>query len=277
MNLPLLAWGTLAPQQLLLGSATTPSVVSEGGSAGFERLKSQSEFKAMKMRRFDRITLLAIYLLEHTLKPQTEIWSAIPRGDISLVIGTGLGTLETSLSCLDQMADHGDKYCSPMGFMNSVHNSIGANLAQMFDIQGQNMTFAQTQNTFDLTLLHASLLLEEHPEALVIVVGIEEMGAPLRALLSYSPQAAPCYAGVEGDICTMMVLGKQWPTPYNIILNNINALPGPRAPLHPQKTMEGNIAPHSLASAQDLVEQLLAREQGQVLGAKSSLRLEGQR
>ena len=255
MKVPLLAWGAIDSARLLLGSVRTPSVVQPGGREGFEALKHQSRFNAMKMRRFDRITQLSIVLLEHVIKPMAELMEAVPRPEISLVLGTGLGTLETSLSCCDQIAAHGDKYCSPMGFMNSVHNSIGANIAQLFDIQGQNMTFSQTQRVFDIALLHAALLLQEQPQALVMVVGVEEMGAPLRGLLSCSPQAAPCYSDIEGDSCVLMVLGHQVASPYHIDLGSRQAWASAKGVL---------CAPeHPLASAQDLVDQLQAMEQGQ--------------
>ena len=141
--------------------------------------KKVSALKPSVLRRNDRITKKAIYALESALAASLVALDALPRDRIAMILGTGLGTLETSLSCLDKIFDNGDKYCSPMSFMNSVHNSVAANLSQLFDFQGQNITLSGGSLSFEYAYQQAEYLLASQQADCVIVGAIEEVSEAL--------------------------------------------------------------------------------------------------
>ncbi|MBF0196692.1 MAG: beta-ketoacyl synthase chain length factor, partial [Planctomycetes bacterium] len=167
------------PETYCLG--TGPFIRYSEGQDPLEPFKKASSLKAMSLRRYDRISKKATYAMEAAITAASEMLGNMERNRIGLVLGTGLGTLETSLSCLDKIFEHGDRYCSPMSFMNSVHNSIAANLSQTFDLQGPNLTLSAGSLSFEQAFAQGSMLLKCGQADIVIVGAVEESSATLEA------------------------------------------------------------------------------------------------
>jgi 3-oxoacyl-(acyl-carrier-protein) synthase len=95
----------------------------------------------------------------------------------AIITGTGLGCLQDSEKFLESILDNDEEYLSPTAFIQSTHNTVGAQVALGLKCPAYNLTYVHGSVSFESAILDAFLMLEEaDKEEQIVVGGIEELG-----------------------------------------------------------------------------------------------------
>ncbi len=129
-------------------------------------------------RRMSRIIKMGVAAAMECLSK-----GGIPSPD-AIVTGTAYGCLEDTGIFLSQLIRQGEQMLSPTAFIQSTHNSVGAQIALMLKCNGYNNTFVHRGFSFESALLDSMMLLEEKESENVLLGGIDEMTDASFAILS---------------------------------------------------------------------------------------------
>ena len=92
----------------------------------------------------------------------------------AIITGTGLGCLEDTASFLHKLSIT-EEALNPTPFIQSTHNTIGSQVAMLLNCQNHNSTFSHRAFSFESALLDSILLLEEKPDAKILVGSADEI------------------------------------------------------------------------------------------------------
>lgn len=92
-----------------------------------------------------------------------------------VIAGTGWGCLEDTVTFLQKMVTNQEEMLSPTSFIHSTHNTIAGQIAYQLKCRGYNNTYVHRNISFESTLIDATLLLLENPNATLLVGGIDEL------------------------------------------------------------------------------------------------------
>jgi 3-oxoacyl-[acyl-carrier-protein] synthase II len=109
--------------------------------------------------------------------------AGIPAPD-AIVTGTAYGCLEDTGRFLSSMIERNEEMLQPATFIQSTHNTVGAQIALLLQCTGYNNTFVHRGFSFESALLDAVLLLADEEATTVLVGGIDEITDTSHALLS---------------------------------------------------------------------------------------------
>lgn len=125
---------------------------------------------AMQLRRMNKSMRMAIFASKQALQ-QADI-TAVD----AVITGSGLGCLRDSERFVENLrADEGQSL-NPTPFIQSTHNMAAAALALALNCKGYNMTYVNNANSFESALLDTMIYLMEHPDATVLLGGVDELG-----------------------------------------------------------------------------------------------------
>jgi 3-oxoacyl-[acyl-carrier-protein] synthase II len=102
----------------------------------------------------------------------------------AIVTGTAYGCLEDTGLFLTSLIERNEEMLQPATFIQSTHNTVGAQIALMLQCTGYNNTFVHRGFSFEHALLDAIMLLQEGEAANVLVGGIDEITDTSHALLT---------------------------------------------------------------------------------------------
>jgi 3-oxoacyl-(acyl-carrier-protein) synthase len=102
----------------------------------------------------------------------------------AIVTGTAYGCLEDTGRFLNSMIERNEELLQPATFIQSTHNTVGAQIALLVQCAGYNNTFVHRGFSFESALLDAVLLLADEEATTVLVGGIDEITETSHALLS---------------------------------------------------------------------------------------------
>ncbi|MBS1934923.1 MAG: beta-ketoacyl synthase chain length factor, partial [Bacteroidetes bacterium] len=94
------------------------------------------------------------------------------------------GCLEDTGIFLTKMVEQHEEMLSPTAFIQSTHNTVGAQIALMMHCHNYNNTFVHRGFSFESALLDAILLLNEGKASNVLVGGVDEIINASHTLLS---------------------------------------------------------------------------------------------
>lgn len=92
-----------------------------------------------------------------------------------IIIGSANGSIEKSISFLNQLVEYNEGTLTPTDFVQSTSNSIAGTLALMGKITGYNNTHVNNGIAFEAALLDALLLFEEGETKRLLIGGVEEI------------------------------------------------------------------------------------------------------
>ncbi|HTD42433.1 MAG TPA: beta-ketoacyl synthase chain length factor [Mucilaginibacter sp.] len=101
----------------------------------------------------------------------------------AIVTGTAYGCLEDTGTFLVNMVEQDEEPLSPVAFVQSTHNTIGAQIALLLKCSCYNNTFVNSGVSFENALLDAIMLLSENTTN-VLVGGMDEITDMSYAILS---------------------------------------------------------------------------------------------
>jgi 3-oxoacyl-(acyl-carrier-protein) synthase len=101
----------------------------------------------------------------------------------AIVTGTAYGCLEDTDIFLRRMIDNKEEMLTPSAFIQSTHNTVGAQIALLLKCHGYNNTIVHRGFSFENALMDAKLLLDEGMDN-VLTGAIDEITDDSHAILS---------------------------------------------------------------------------------------------
>ncbi len=92
-----------------------------------------------------------------------------------IIVGTAYGCLQDTEIFLQRMIDYNEELLTPTAFIQSTHNTVGAQIALMLQCHHYNNTFVQRGFSFESALLDAIMLLKEDELNNVLVGAADEI------------------------------------------------------------------------------------------------------
>ncbi len=93
----------------------------------------------------------------------------------AIVTGTAYGCLEDTNSFLSKMVEFNEELLTPTAFIQSTHNTIGAQIGLMLQCNNYNNAFVHRGFSFESALLDGMMLLKENDATNVLVGAIDEI------------------------------------------------------------------------------------------------------
>ncbi len=94
----------------------------------------------------------------------------------AIITGTGMGCIEDSEKFLNTILENDEQYLTPTSFIQSTHNTVGAQIALGMQCKAYNVTYVHGANSFEAALIDAQLLLHEAAASNILVGGVDELG-----------------------------------------------------------------------------------------------------
>ncbi|HTI93483.1 MAG TPA: beta-ketoacyl synthase chain length factor [Puia sp.] len=132
---------------------------------------------AKSIRRMSRIVKMGVAAAFQCLK---EGKVAVPD---AIITGTAYGCLGDTEVFLSRLIEQQEEALSPTAFIQSTHNTVGAQIALMLQCTGYNNTFVHRGFSFESALLDAVMLLQEGEAKTVLTGGLDEITDASHAIL----------------------------------------------------------------------------------------------
>ncbi len=94
----------------------------------------------------------------------------------AIVSGTGMGCLIDSEKFLKSIVDNKELYLTPTAFIQSTHNTVGAQIALGLQCNAYNISYVHSSTSFEVSLIDTLLMIQNHEEDSVLVGGVDELG-----------------------------------------------------------------------------------------------------
>ena len=124
----------------------------------------------LQLRRMNRSMRMALFTSKRALQH-----AEIPSVD-AIILGSGMGCLVDSERFVEALLEDEEQRFNPTPFIQSTHNMAAATLALAFQCKGYNMTYVNNANSVASAVLDGMLYLSEHPEEVILLGGVEELG-----------------------------------------------------------------------------------------------------
>jgi 3-oxoacyl-[acyl-carrier-protein] synthase II len=121
------------------------------------------------LRRMSRIMRMGLASAIKTLEVANV---QVPQ---AVITATGLGCLDDTGNFLVKMCDPDNRMMNPTAFIQSIHNTMGGQIAMHLKSNCYNNTFTQDVLSFEHALLDTIMLLEEGTIESVLLGGIDEL------------------------------------------------------------------------------------------------------
>ena len=105
-------------------------------------------------------------------------------GPDAIVTGTAYGCLEDTGLFLQSIIERREETLQPATFIQSTHNTVGAQIALLLQCTGYNNTFVHRGSSFENAMLDTMLLLADQEAATVLAGGVDEITDTSHALLT---------------------------------------------------------------------------------------------
>lgn len=93
----------------------------------------------------------------------------------AIITGTGAGCVIDSEKFLKALIDNEEQFLTPTSFIQSTHNTVGAQIALGLNCKGYNITYVNGAVSFESALLDAIMQIELQQADNVLVGGLDEM------------------------------------------------------------------------------------------------------
>lgn len=130
------------------------------------------------IRRMSRIIRMGVAAATECLQ---EAGVKVPD---AIVTGTAYGCLEDTNSFLSKMVEFNEELLTPTAFIQSTHNTIGAQIGLMLQCNNYNNAFVHRGFSFESALLDGMLLLREKDAGNVLIGAIDEITNTSHAILN---------------------------------------------------------------------------------------------
>lgn len=94
----------------------------------------------------------------------------------AILTGTGMGCIEDTEKFLNNIISNEEEFLTPTSFIQSTHNTVGAQIALGLQCKAYNNTYVHGALSFESALMDAHLLIQQEEAKNVLVGGIDELG-----------------------------------------------------------------------------------------------------
>jgi len=102
----------------------------------------------------------------------------------AIITGTAYGCLSDTDQFLTRMVEFNESLLSPTAFIQSTHNTVGAQIALMLKCHHYNNTYVHRGSSFEAAVMDATGLIGEDDAHTVLVGGVDEIIEKSHAILS---------------------------------------------------------------------------------------------
>lgn len=170
MNIYIKATGNISPQKTFGPPPFLSDLVEYQGSRMACIEPDYKDYIDPKLiRRMSRIIKMGVAAASHCLRE-----AAIEQPD-AILTGTAYGCLEDTGLFLSKMVEQNEELLTPTAFIQSTHNTVGAQIALMLHCHQYNNTFVHRGFSFESALLDGLMLLREQEANHVLVGGVDEI------------------------------------------------------------------------------------------------------
>lgn len=93
----------------------------------------------------------------------------------AIISGTGLGCSIDSDKFLKKIVDNNEEFLTPTAFIQSTHNTVGAQVALGLGCNAYNVTYVHNALSFESAMIDAQLMIDEG-ESNILFGGVDELG-----------------------------------------------------------------------------------------------------
>lgn len=94
----------------------------------------------------------------------------------AIITGTGMGCLTDSDKFLKNIIDNNEEFLTPTSFIQSTHNTVGAQIALGLGCKSYNVTYVHGATSFESSLIDAMLTIDEGASN-ILVGAVDELGS----------------------------------------------------------------------------------------------------
>lgn len=179
MKIYIRATGNISPQKTFGHPLLLEEAVKHNGNRLTCIEPDYKELIDVKLiRRMSRIIKMGVAAATECLK---EAGEKMPG---AIVTGTAYGCLEDTGLFLAKMVENHEELLTPTAFIQSTHNTVGAQIALMLSCHHYNNTFVHRGFSFESALLDAMMLLLDNEASHVLVGSVDEITHISHAVLS---------------------------------------------------------------------------------------------
>ncbi len=162
--------GNISPQKTYEPEKFLTEIINSSGNRLMCTEPAYDDFIDPRMlRRMSRIIRMGWTAAKICL---TDAGVEIPD---AIITGTGMGCIEDTEKFLQAIDENDERLLPPTPFIQSTHNTIGAQIALMLQCTNYNLTYTQRGIAFENALLDALSLLYEPGYKNILVGGFDEM------------------------------------------------------------------------------------------------------
>ncbi|WP_117883502.1 beta-ketoacyl synthase N-terminal-like domain-containing protein [Aureibaculum luteum] len=94
----------------------------------------------------------------------------------AIITGTGMGCLQDSEKFVSAIIDNDEEFLTPTSFIQSTHNTVGAQIALGLQCKAYNFTYVHSAISFESCLIDAQMKFNEDEASTILVGGVDEHG-----------------------------------------------------------------------------------------------------
>jgi len=163
------ATGNISPQRTFGHQPLVDAVAYSGNRLACIEPDYKDFIDPKQIRRMSRIIRMGVAAAMECLQ---EAGVKVPD---AIVTGTAYGCLEDTNSFLSKMVEFKEELLTPTAFIQSTHNTIGAQIGLLLQCNNYNNAFVHRGFSFESALLDGMMLLKENDAANVLVGAIDEI------------------------------------------------------------------------------------------------------
>lgn len=161
--------GIVSAQNLLEADFLETAVVNSTENVLYAQQPSYKELIPPAMiRRMAKGVKMGIYASTKALNE-----AAVENPD-AIITGTGMGCVEDSEKFLKAILDNKEEFLTPTSFIQSTHNTVGAQIALGMQCKSYNFTYVNGAVSFESALMDATMQLENEEIQSALVGGVDE-------------------------------------------------------------------------------------------------------
>ncbi len=149
------------------------------------------------LRRMSKIVKMSLVSAQIAMKE-----AEVSQTD-AIMTGTGMGCQIDTEKFLNAMIENGETLLTPTSFIQSTHNTMGAQIALMLENKNYNMAFVHRTFSFESALLDAMMMLADHQAHNILVGGIDEITEEswlIKTQIDYYKKEACNNLGIYNDL-----------------------------------------------------------------------------
>ena len=178
MKLYIRSTGNISPQPSF-GTSALPAEPTEYSGNRLRCIEPvyANFIDAKLIRRMSRVIRMGVTA---ALECMRQGGVSIPDG---IITGTAYGCMEDTEVFLSRMVENKEELLTPTAFIQSTHNTVGAQIALLLKCHQYNNTFVHRGLSFESALLDAYMLLQEKNMEHILVGAVDEITDTSHSLL----------------------------------------------------------------------------------------------